>query len=232
MCALLILEEFIFIIIEDCEKIIIKTKRIVIEGLEMFAIIGLGNPGKEYENTRHNAGFNSVDAIAKKYGIDISKNEFKSKVGQGFIDGQKVILVKPQTYMNNSGEAVREVVDFYKLDSTSEIMIIYDDISLDVGMIRVRDKGSAGGHNGIKSIIAHLGSEALLRIRVGVGDKGENGDLVKHVLGTFKGDDETTIKESYEKAVDAATLILNDNLEKAMNIYNKKVPKKSIESDE
>ncbi|MBP5565439.1 MAG: aminoacyl-tRNA hydrolase [Lachnospiraceae bacterium] len=198
----------------------------------MFAIIGLGNPGKEYENTRHNAGFNSVDAIAKKYGIDISKNEFKSKVGQGFIDGQKVILVKPQTYMNNSGEAVREVVDFYKLDSTSEIMIIYDDISLDVGMIRVRDKGSAGGHNGIKSIIAHLGSEAFLRIRVGVGDKGENGDLVKHVLGTFKGDDETTIKESYEKAVDAATLILNDNLEKAMNIYNKKVPKKSIESDE
>ncbi|MBO7375398.1 MAG: aminoacyl-tRNA hydrolase [Lachnospiraceae bacterium] len=198
----------------------------------MFAIIGLGNPGKEYENTRHNAGFNSVDAIAKKYGIDISKNEFKSKVGQGFIDGQKVILVKPQTYMNNSGEAVREVVDFYKLDSTSEIMIIYDDISLDVGMIRVRDKGSAGGHNGIKSIIAHLGSEVFLRIRVGVGDKGENGDLVKHVLGTFKGDDETTIKESYEKAVDAATLILNDNLEKAMNIYNKKVPKKSVESDE
>lgn len=198
----------------------------------MFAIIGLGNPGKEYENTRHNAGFNSVDAIAKKYGIDISKNEFKSKVGQGFIDGQKVILVKPQTYMNNSGEAVREVVDFYKLDSTSEIMIIYDDISLDVGMIRVRDKGSAGGHNGIKSIIAHLGSEAFLRIRVGVGDKGENGDLVKHVLGTFKGDDETTIKESYEKTVDAATLILNDNLEKAMNIYNKKVPKKSVESDE
>ena len=198
----------------------------------MFAIIGLGNPGKEYENTRHNAGFNSVDAIAKKYGIDISKSEFKSKVGQGFIDGQKVILVKPQTYMNNSGEAVREVVDFYKLDSTSEIMIIYDDISLDVGMIRVRDKGSAGGHNGIKSIIAHLGSEAFLRIRVGVGDKGENGDLVKHVLGTFKGDDETTIKESYEKAVDAATLILNDNLEKAMNIYNKKVPKKSVESDE
>ena len=232
MCALLILEEFIFIIIEDCEKIIIKTKRIVIEGLEMFAIIGLGNPGKEYENTRHNAGFNSVDAIAKKYGIDISKNEFKSKVGQGFIDGQKVILVKPQTYMNNSGEAVREVVDFYKLDSTSEIMIIYDDISLDVGMIRVRDKGSAGGHNGIKGIIAHLGSEAFLRIRVGVGDKGENGDLVKHVLGTFKGDDETTIKESYEKAVDAATLILNDNFEKAMNIYNKKVPKKSVESDE
>lgn len=198
----------------------------------MFAIIGLGNPGKEYENTRHNAGFNSVDAIAKKYGIDISKNEFKSKVGQGFIDGQKVILVKPQTYMNNSGEAVREVVDFYKLDSTSEIMIIYDDISLDVGMIRVRDKGSAGGHNGIKSIIAHLGSEVFLRIRVGVGDKGENGDLVKHVLGTFKGDDETTIKESYEKAVDAATLILNDNLEKAMNIYNKKVPKKSVENDE
>ena len=198
----------------------------------MFAIIGLGNPGKEYENTRHNAGFNSVDTITKKYGIDISKSEFKSKVGQGFIDGQKVILVKPQTYMNNSGEAVREVVDFYKLDSTSEIMIIYDDISLDVGMIRVRDKGSAGGHNGIKSIIAHLGSEAFLRIRVGVGDKGENGDLVKHVLGTFKGDDETTIKESYEKAVDAATLILNDNLEKAMNIYNKKVPKKSVESDE
>lgn len=198
----------------------------------MFAIIGLGNPGKEYENTRHNAGFNSVDAIAKKYNIDISKSEFKSKIGQGYIDGQKVLLVKPQTYMNNSGEAVREVVDFYKLDSTEEIIIIYDDISLDVGMIRVRDKGSAGGHNGIKSIIAHLGSEEFLRIRVGVGDKGENGDLVKHVLGTFKGEDEATIKESYEKAVDAATLILNDNLEKAMNIYNKKVPKKSIESNE
>ncbi|MBO6090150.1 MAG: aminoacyl-tRNA hydrolase, partial [Lachnospiraceae bacterium] len=125
----------------------------------MFIIVGLGNPGKEYENTRHNAGFNSIDVLANTYNITIREAEHKALVGKGYIEGQKVILVKPQTYMNNSGEAVREITDYYKVDPESEIIVLYDDISLPVGTLRIRDKGSAGGHNGIKSLIQHLGTQ-------------------------------------------------------------------------
>ena len=127
----------------------------------MFIIVGLGNPGKEYENTRHNAGFNSIDVLAEKYNINIREAEHKALVGKGYIEGQKVILVKPQTYMNNSGEAVREITDYYKVDPESELIVLYDDISLPVGTLRIRDKGSAGGHNGIKSLIQHLGTQVF-----------------------------------------------------------------------
>ena len=196
----------------------------------MYIIVGLGNPGKEYENTRHNAGFNSIDVLADKYNINIREAEHKALVGKGYIEGQKVILVKPQTYMNNSGEAVREITDYYKVDPESELIVLYDDISLPVGALRIRDKGSAGGHNGIKSIIQHLGTQVFLRIKVGVGDKNPNMDLVNHVLGHFDKDDSAVMKESFAKAAEAAVMMLGGDIERAMNIYNQK-PKKEKPSD-
>ena len=196
----------------------------------MYIIVGLGNPGKEYENTRHNAGFNSIDVLADKYNINIREAEHKALVGKGYIEGQKVILVKPQTYMNNSGEAVREITDYYKVDPESELIVLYDDISLPVGTLRIRDKGSAGGHNGIKSIIQHLGTQVFLRIKVGVGDKNPNMDLVNHVLGHFDKDDSAVMKESFAKAAEAAVMMLGGDIERAMNIYNQK-PKKEKTSD-
>ncbi len=198
----------------------------------MFIIVGLGNPGKEYENTRHNAGFNSLDVLAGKYNISIREAEHKALVGKGYIEGQKVILVKPQTYMNNSGEAVREITDYYKVDPESELIVLYDDISLPVGTLRIRDKGSAGGHNGIKSLIQHLGTQVFLRIKVGVGDKIPEMDLVNHVLGHFNKDDAEVMKESFTKAAQATVMMLGGDIEKAMNIYNTKPKKEKKENKE
>ena len=198
----------------------------------MFIIVGLGNPGKEYENTRHNAGFNSIDVLANKYNISIREAEHKALVGKGYIEGQKVILVKPQTYMNNSGEAVREITDYYKADPESELIVLYDDISLPVGTLRIRDKGSAGGHNGIKSLIQHLGTQVFLRIKVGVGDKIPEMDLVKHVLGHFNKDDAEVMKDSFTKAAEATVMMLGGDIEKAMNIYNTKPKKEKKENKE
>ena len=198
----------------------------------MFIIVGLGNPGKEYENTRHNAGFNSIDVLAGKYNISIREAEHKALVGKGYIEGQKVILVKPQTYMNNSGEAVREITDYYKVDPESELIVLYDDISLPVGTLRIRDKGSAGGHNGIKSLIQHLGTQVFLRIKVGVGDKIPEMDLVNHVLGHFNKDDAEVMKESFTKAAQATVMMLGGDIEKAMNIYNTKPKKEKKEKKE
>ena len=198
----------------------------------MFIIVGLGNPGKEYENTRHNAGFNSLDVLAGKYNISIREAEHKALVGKGYIEGQKVILVKPQTYMNNSGEAVREITDYYKVDPESELIVLYDDISLPVGTLRIRDKGSAGGHNGIKSLIQHLGTQVFLRIKVGVGEKIPEMDLVNHVLGHFNKDDAEVMKESFTKAAQATVMMLGGDIEKAMNIYNTKPKKEKKENKE
>ena len=128
----------------------------------MYIIVGLGNPERKYENTRHNVGFITIDKIADKYGIDISENKFKALIGKGVIGAEKVILVKPLTYMNLSGEAVRAVADYFKVDSQTQVCVIYDDTSMEVGKLRIRKKGSAGGHNGIKSIIAHLGSDVFV----------------------------------------------------------------------
>lgn len=189
----------------------------------MIIIAGLGNPGKEYENTRHNAGFNTIDFLADKYNISVSEKAHKALIGKGVMEGRKVILVKPQTYMNNSGESLRDITDYYKVDPTNELIVIYDDISLDVGMIRIRDKGSAGGHNGIKSIIAHLGTDVFKRIKVGVGDKNPNMDLADHVLGHFSAEDAKVMKESFARASEATLLLMNDETEKAMNLYNRKV---------
>ncbi|SFU67690.1 peptidyl-tRNA hydrolase, PTH1 family [Clostridium sp. DSM 8431] len=183
----------------------------------MFLIVGLGNPGREYDNTRHNVGFDAIDVIADKYNIEVSRTKFKGVYGEGFIGGEKVILLKPTTYMNLSGESVREVMDFYKL-SNEDILIIYDDITLDVGRIRIRPKGSAGGHNGIKSIIAHTGGDVFARIKVGAGKP--QGDLVKHVLGTFSKEERADLDKVLEAVAMAAEEIVKGDVKEAMNKYN------------
>lgn len=183
----------------------------------MFLIVGLGNPGKEYEDTRHNIGFKVIDNIAKEYNIEINRQKFKGTYGEGFIDGKKVILLKPTTYMNLSGESVREVVDFYNLEN-EEVLVIYDDISLETGSLRIREKGSAGGHNGIKSIIAHLGSDVFPRIKVGVGQP--TGDLVKHVLGKFSKEETDLLNQSIEVSTKAAKEIIKADAKTAMNQFN------------
>lgn len=188
----------------------------------MFVIVGLGNPGKKYENTRHNAGFLAIDAIADKYGISISEKKHKALCGSGVIEGNKVLLIKPETYMNLSGESVRSVMDFYKIDPEEDMLVIYDDISLAPGNIRIRKKGSAGGHNGIKSIIAHTGTQNFMRIKVGVGEKPSGWDLADYVLGHFSEEDHTKLKEIMPDVMQAATLMIQGDVDKAMNDFNAK----------
>ncbi|MBO5656808.1 MAG: aminoacyl-tRNA hydrolase [Agathobacter sp.] len=188
----------------------------------MFVIAGLGNPGKKYENTRHNAGFMMIDALASKYGISITEKKHKALCGTGVIEGVKVLLVKPQTYMNLSGESLGEIMNFYKLDPEVEMMIIYDDISLAPGNIRIRSKGSAGGHNGIKSLIAHLGTQNFMRIKVGVGEKPKDWDLADYVLGHFSTEDLNQLKEVTPDVITAAVLMMQGDIAKAMNDYNGK----------
>lgn len=186
----------------------------------MYIIVGLGNPGDKYETTRHNAGFCTIEALAGKYGIDVSTDKHKAKIGKGVIEGNKVILAKPQTYMNNSGESIREIVDFYKEDPETQLIVIYDDISLAPGQLRIRKKGSAGGHNGIKSIIQHLGTDVFLRIKVGVGEKPKGMDLADYVLGHFSADEKIVMKDAFSKGAEAAVSIMNDGPDKAMNMFN------------
>ena len=188
----------------------------------MYVIAGLGNPGREYEKTRHNIGFDVLDALADEYHISMNRTKYKSVCGSGIIAGNRVLLVKPQTYMNNSGEAVRAVLDFYKLDPAEQLLVIYDDISLDAGSIRIRRKGSAGGHNGIKSIIAHTGTQEFARIKVGVGEKRPGRDLVEHVLGRMAPEDREKAEAAIMDAVAAVPWIVADDIAQAMNLYNKK----------
>lgn len=186
----------------------------------MYIIVGLGNPGDKYENTRHNAGFSAIDAIADKFGIDVSIEKHKALIGKGIIEGNKVLLVKPLTYMNNSGESIREIVDYYKEDASTNLIVIYDDISLSLGQLRIRKKGSAGGHNGIKSIIAHLGSDVFMRIKMGVGEKPAKMDLADYVLGHFSNDEAPKMKEAYGRGLLASVAIMNEGPDKAMNLFN------------
>ncbi len=192
----------------------------------MFIIAGLGNPTKEYEGTRHNVGFQVIDEIADKYNISVDTKKSRAYVGKGIIEGQKVLLVKPQTYMNLSGESIRGLIDYYKIDPEDELLVIYDDISLNPGQIRIRKKGSAGGHNGIKNIIAHLGTDVFMRIKVGVGEKPKGYDLAAYVLGHFKGEEKEQMQEGYQKAIRAAAEIIMGNADAAMNEYNRKVKPK------
>ncbi len=188
----------------------------------MFIIAGLGNPTDKYTNTRHNVGFRVIDELAKKNNIPLNNKKFKAICGSGVIGGNRVLLLKPQTYMNNSGESIREALDFYKVDPESELLIIYDDISLDVGQLRIRAKGSAGGHNGIKSIIAHAGTQSFSRVKVGVGEKPAGFDLADYVLSAFPEAERKVIQEGIEDAARAVELLLNEGIEAAMNQYNKK----------
>lgn len=192
----------------------------------MYIIAGLGNPKKEYDNTRHNIGFAMIDALADKYNINVMDVKHRAVTGKGIINGQKVILAKPLTFMNLSGESIRQLVDYYKVDSETELIIISDDISLPPGFIRVRKKGSAGGHNGLKNIIQHLGTEGFQRIRIGVGEKPKGYNLADYVLGHFSKEEQPLMKEGVEKAIGAAEMILSDDIDGAMNEYNKKVSEK------
>ncbi|MBQ4558993.1 MAG: aminoacyl-tRNA hydrolase [Tyzzerella sp.] len=192
----------------------------------MFIIVGLGNPTKEYEGTRHNVGFDIIDALADKYNISVTDREKRAYCGKGIIEGQKVLLVKPQTYMNLSGESVRGLLDYYKVDTETELLVIFDDISLDVGQLRIRKKGSAGGHNGIKNIIQHLGHTVFQRIKVGVGEKPKEYDLADYVLGHFSKAEREVMQDGYKNAIEAIEMIVRGDIDAAMNVFNKKVAAK------
>ena len=189
----------------------------------MYIIAGLGNPTMQYEGTRHNAGFDVIDALADKYNISVDGRKNRAYIGKGIIEGQKVLLVKPQTYMNLSGESIGGLVDFFKIDEEQDLIVIYDDISLPPGQIRIRKKGSAGGHNGIKNIIAHLGTQVFPRIKVGVGEKPKKYDLADYVLSHFTKAEREEMEEVYHKAIQALEKILAGEMEAAMNEFNRKL---------
>lgn len=189
----------------------------------MKIIAGLGNPGKEYENTKHNVGFLTIDILAEKYDIKVNKIKFKGLIGEGMIGTEKVILVKPQTYMNLSGQCIREIVAFYKLDM-EDLVVIYDDIDLPMGNLRIRKKGSAGTHNGMRSIIYDLQDDGFPRVRVGIGGE-RKGDLANYVISGFSGDDRKLIEEAIVKAADAVACLVEDGIDRAMVDYNTKKPK-------
>lgn len=185
----------------------------------MKIIVGLGNPTKEYAGTRHNVGFSVIYNISDAYNIPVETKKHKALIGKGAIEGEKVVLAMPQTYMNLSGESVRELMDFYKCE-LSDLIVIYDDISLDVGKLRIRAKGSAGGHNGIKNIIAHLGTQEFARIKIGVGEKPAKMDLADYVLGHFSKEEQPVIRESADRAREAVATILTEGIASAMNKFN------------
>lgn len=185
----------------------------------MYIIIGLGNPEEEYAGTRHNMGFDVINEIANKYNIQVNKNKFNSLCTKCNIEGQEVLLVKPQTYMNLSGTSVREIVNFYKV-KIEDILIIYDDMDIKQGMIKIRKKGSAGGHNGVKSVITNLGTEEIARIRVGIGKAQEKEDKIKYVIGHVSKEDRKVLQEGVIKAKEAVIEILKNGIDKAMNKCN------------
>lgn len=190
------------------------------ESAPMFVIAGLGNPGEKYEKTRHNVGFDVIDVLADQYNINVRDKKCRALCGSGIIGGQKVLLVKPQTFMNLSGESIAAILKFYKLDPASQLLVIFDDISLEPGKLRIRRKGSAGGHNGIKNIIALCGGEDFMRIRIGVGAKPADWDLVDHVLGRFPKAERALVEEAMKDAADAAALLVKGEIDAAMNRYN------------
>lgn len=185
----------------------------------MYLIVGLGNPTRKYEKTRHNIGFDVMDALAEKYDIEMNQKKEKAICGTGYMEGQKVLLAKPQTFMNLSGESVRAAADFYKIPP-DHIIVIYDDISLDVGHLRIRTKGSAGGHNGIKNIIAHLGTQEFPRIKIGVGGKPPRMDLADYVLSRFPAEERKIMETAFRDAAEAAGVLIAEGPDAAMNRFN------------
>lgn len=186
----------------------------------MIVVAGLGNPTRQYEKTRHNVGFEVIDMLAGKYHIKIKEKKHRALCGAGVIEGQKVLLVKPQTFMNLSGESIGAVLNFYKLRPETDLIVVYDDVSLVPGRLRIRKKGSAGGHNGVKSIISHIGTQEFLRIKIGVGEKPPGWDLADYVLGRFSREDRKLAVGAYERACDAIGLMVQGETDRAMNQFN------------
>ena len=196
----------------------------------MFLIAGLGNPGKEYENTRHNVGFLTIDSIAESLGVKITKKGFQSLYSLGRFEAHKVLLLKPQTYMNNSGNALREAKEFYKID-TDKIIVVHDEIDLPLGRIKLKKDGGSAGHNGIKSILANIGSDDFARVRVGVGKPYDKNNVIKHVLSGFSKEERQQLPEVIESARDSVFAIIINGIEKAMNEFNIRA-EKNFENDE
>ncbi len=196
----------------------------------MLVIAGLGNPGRKYENTKHNMGFLTIDRLAEKNGIKVNKIKHKALVGEGIIGGKKVLLVKPQTYMNLSGQSIREIVAYYNIEP-EDLMVIYDDVDIPVGTIRMRKKGSAGTHNGMKSIIFDLQFDNFPRLRVGIGTE-KRGDMINFVLTGFHGEEKDKVKEAIETSVSALECWAERGVDMAMNTYNTKKEKKEKQGKE
>lgn len=188
----------------------------------MYVIAGLGNPKREYENTRHNIGFAVIDMLAERHGIRVNEAKHKGLIGKGIIGGEKVILVKPLTYMNLSGECIREVLDYYKVDPKEKLIVLHDDISLEPGVVRIRKKGSAGGHNGLKNIILHLGHDTFQRVKIGVGAKPAGYDLADYVLGHFSGQEKKLMEQVAALVCDAVEVMMKEGPDAAMNRFNSK----------
>lgn len=183
----------------------------------MYLIVGLGNPEEEYSKTRHNMGFHTINKIAEKYNITVSRNKFEGLYGDGVIEGEKVMLLKPQTYMNLSGKSIIQFVDFYKLDM-EQIIVVYDDIDIEPGMIKIRKKGGPGTHNGMKSVVHELNSDEFPRVRVGIGSP--EGDMIEYVIGAIPEEDKAKLEEGTTKAAEAVVEILKKGIDNAMNKFN------------
>ena len=187
----------------------------------MYLIVGLGNPESDYAKTRHNMGFNVINKISSKYAIDVNKSKFKALVGNGIIEGEKVILVKPQTFMNLSGESVVQAMNFYKI-TEDELIVIYDDFDTDSGLIRIRKTGSAGSHNGMKSVINSINTDKFARVRVGIGKPKDKTDMISYVIGHIPEEEVKVLEEGTETAKEAVVEIIKNGVDIAMNKFNKK----------
>lgn len=185
----------------------------------MYLIAGLGNPGRQYEHSRHNVGFEVIDRLAEKFDIRVNERKHRAICGSGMIEGKKVILVKPQTFMNLSGESIREAADYYR---PQQIIVIYDDVSLEPGQLRIRAKGSAGGHNGVRSVIDRLGTQEFQRVKVGIGARPEKMDLADYVLGHFSGGEMEIMDRAFGQAAEAVAVMLSEGTDAAMNRFNAK----------
>ena len=185
----------------------------------MYIIVGLGNPEEDYAKTRHNMGFNTINKLAEQYNIEVKQKKFKALYGTGMIENKKVILLKPQTFMNNSGESIKEIIDFYKA-KPEELIVIYDDIDLEVGTVKIRKKGGAGTHNGMKSVVHCIQSEDFIRVRVGIGKPEHKGDLINYVIGAIPEEEVKILDEATTKAKEGVIEILKNGVDNAMNKIN------------
>lgn len=186
---------------------------------KMYIIVGLGNPEKDYNNTRHNMGFNTINKLAKEFEIEVTKNKFKGLYGTGMIEGEKVILLKPQTYMNLSGESIKEIVQFYKLDM-EQIIVIYDDIDIEPGVIKLRKSGGPGTHNGMKSVVHELNTQNFKRVRIGIGAPIEKEELIEYVIGAIPDEEKEKLEKGTDLAKEAIIEIIKNGMDKAMNKFN------------